>query len=57
MSLRSRIVFLVLTLIGTPSVARGAVTGWTDVVVRVYDANGALAGTNRAALDAARKAL
>jgi len=57
MSPRYRIVFLVLTLIGMPSVARGAVTGWTDVVVRVYDANGALAGTNRAALDAARKAL
>ena len=57
MSLRYRIVILVLMFVCVPSVGRGAVTGWTDVVVRVYDANGALAGTNRTALDAALKTL
>ena len=46
-----------LSLVLAPSVTHGAVTGWTDVVVRVYDANGMLAGTNRAALDHARKTL
>ena len=46
-----------LSLVLAPSVTHGAVTGWTDVVVRVYDANGVLAGTNRAALDHARKTL
>lgn len=40
-----------------PSMTDGAVTAWTAVVVRVYDANGALAGTNRQALDQARKTL
>jgi hypothetical protein len=35
----------------------GAVTAWTAVVVRVYDANGVMAGTNRQALDHARKTL
>jgi hypothetical protein len=46
-----------LSLVLAPSVTHGAVTGWTDVVVRVYDANGVLGGTNRAALDHARKTL
>ena len=46
-----------LSLVLAPSVTHGAVTGWTDVVVRVYDANGVLAGTNRAALAYARKTL
>jgi hypothetical protein len=57
MSARYIAVFVVLPLICTPSPTRGAVTAWTAVVVRVYDANGALAGTNRQALDHARKAL
>lgn len=46
-----------LSLVLAPSMTHGAVTGWTDVVVRVYDANGVMAGTNRAALDQARKTL
>jgi hypothetical protein len=40
-----------------PSTTDGAVTAWTTVVVRVYDANGALAGTNRQALEHARTTL
>jgi hypothetical protein len=50
-------VFVLLSVIGIPSVTRGAVTAWTAVVVRVYDANGVIAGTNRRALDQAGKAL
>ena len=40
-----------------PSTADGAVTAWTAVVVRVYDANGARGGANRQALDQARQTL
>jgi hypothetical protein len=40
-----------------PSVANGAVTAWTDVTVRIYDANGVITGTTRPALDHARKTL
>jgi hypothetical protein len=40
-----------------PSITCGAVTAWTDVVVRIYDAHGAVTGTNREALDRARKTL
>ena len=40
-----------------PSHVSGAVTGWTDVVVRLYDANSVVRGTNGAALDLAAKAL
>ena len=50
-------VLLTCALVVAPSIAHGAVTGWTDVVVRVYDANGVMAGTNRAALDYAKKTL
>ena len=57
MSARYIAVFVPLLLVCTPSPTRGAVTAWTTVVVRVYDANGVLAGTNRQALDHARKAL
>ena len=39
------------------SPAHGAVTGWSDVVVRVYDASGVMSGINLAALDEARKTL
>jgi hypothetical protein len=46
-----------LSLVLAPSMTHGAVTGWTDVVVRVYDANGVMAGTNQVALDLARKTL
>jgi hypothetical protein len=57
MSVRYIAAFVALPLICTPSPTRAAVTAWTDVVVRVYDANGVLTGTNRQALDQARKAL
>ena len=57
MSARYVAVFVPLLLTCTWSPARGAVTAWTAVVVRVYDANGVMAGTNRQALDQARKAL
>ena len=53
----SRVAFVTFSLILAPSMTHGAVTGWTDVVVRVYDANGVMAGTNQAALDQARKTL
>jgi hypothetical protein len=49
------LVLLSLTCAATP--ARGAVTAWTAVTVRVYDVNGVLAGTGRQALDQARQAL
>jgi hypothetical protein len=48
---------IVTLIICAPSPSAGAVTGWTDVVVRVYDASGALAGTNQTALDFARKTM
>jgi hypothetical protein len=48
---------VLFSLTCAPSSTDGAVTAWTAVVVRVYDANGALAGTNRQALDQARKTL
>jgi hypothetical protein len=57
MSVRFSRTVVTLSLILAPSVTHGAVTGWTDVVVRVYDANGVMAGTNLAALDQARKTL
>jgi hypothetical protein len=57
MPIRHIVVFVMLVTACAPSLALGAVTAWTDVVVRVYDANGAIAGTNRAALDQARKTL
>lgn len=50
-------VFVPLLLTCTSSPARGAATAWTAVVVRVYDANGVMAGTNRQSLDLAGKAL
>lgn len=50
-------VMVLLSLTCTPSPTHGAVTAWTAVVVRVYDANGVLAGTNGQALDQASKAL
>jgi len=56
MSARHVAVFVPLLLMCTSSPARGAVTAWTTVVVRVYDQNGVM-GTNRQALDQARKAL
>jgi hypothetical protein len=57
MSVRYLAGFVLLSVIVTPSLTRGAVTAWTAVVVRVYDANGVMAGTNRQALDQARTAL
>src|SRR5262245_61940245 len=51
------VVLGIAILICAPSPSAGAVTAWTDVVVRVYDASGALAGTNRTALDFARKTM
>jgi hypothetical protein len=57
MVLRQAVVVVVLSLIGMPAIADGAVTGWTDVVVRVYDVNREIAGTNHAALAFARKTL
>jgi len=55
MSHRYLVVLGIVTLVGLPSPSAGAVTAWTDVVVRVYDASGVLEGTNRTALDYARK--
>ena len=57
MSSRDIAVFVLSLLVGIPSPASGAVSAWTAVVVRVYDATGVMAGTNRQALDQARKAL
>ena len=57
MPIRYIVVLVIVVAVCAPSLARGAVTGWTDVVVRVYDANGVMAGTNQAALDQARKTL
>jgi hypothetical protein len=57
MSARYIAVLVPLLLVCTPSPMRGAVTAWTAVVVRVYDANGVIAGTSRQALDQARTAL
>jgi hypothetical protein len=57
MSARHVAVIVPLLLMCTPSPTRGAVTAWTDVVVRVYDAHSVMAGTNRQALDQARKVL
>lgn len=57
MSSRTSRALLTLSLVLAPSLTHGAVTGWTDVVVRVYDANGVMTGTNRAALDRAKKTL
>jgi hypothetical protein len=57
MSHRHIVVLGIVTLICAPSPSAGAVTGWTDVVVRVYDASGVLEGTNRTALDYARKTM
>jgi hypothetical protein len=50
-------VVVVMFVLGVPAIVHGAVTGWTDVVVRVYDANREMAGTNHAALDFAGKTL
>ena len=52
-----RYLLVILSLVISPSLAHGAVTSWTDIVVRVYDANGAMTGTNLAALEQAKKAL
>jgi len=57
MSFRYIAVFVLLSVTGTPSTTRGAVTAWTAVVVRVYDAHGVMAGTNRRALDQAHTVL
>jgi hypothetical protein len=51
------VVVVGLSLVCAPSLACGAVTAWTDVVVRVYDTSGVMAGTNQVALDLARKTL
>jgi hypothetical protein len=50
-------VLVMLSFACLPSITDGAVTGWTDVVVRVYDASGAIPGTDRTALTYARKTL
>jgi hypothetical protein len=50
-------VLVMLSFASPPSICDGAVTGWTDVVVRVYDASGAIAGTDTPALIYARRAL
>ena len=55
MSFRSRLVAIAVSLVLAPAVTHGAVTGWTDVVVRVYDTSRVMAGTNLAALDHRRK--
>jgi hypothetical protein len=52
-----RVLLVTLSLVLSPSIAHGAVTGWTAVVVRVYDVNGVMAGPNLAALDHAKKTL
>lgn len=52
-----RYVLVMLLLVLVPASAGAAVTGWTDVVVRVYDAKGVMTGANLAALDHARRAL
>lgn len=57
MLLRHPVVLAMLALASHAANARGAVTAWTDVVVRVYDANGVLAGTNAGALEHARTTL
>jgi hypothetical protein len=57
MSHRHLVVLGIVTLVCAPSPSAGAVTGWTDVVVRVYDASGVLTGTNRTALEFARKTM
>jgi hypothetical protein len=51
------VVVVGLSLVCAPSLACGAVTAWTDVVVRVYDTSGVMGGTNQAALDQVRKTL
>lgn len=57
MSHRHLVVLGIVTLVCAPSPSAGAVTGWTDVVVRVYDASGVLTGANRTALEFARKTM
>lgn len=57
MSSRYIAVCVVLSLTCTPLPMHGAVTAWTAVVVRVYDADGVITGTNRQALDHARQTL
>ena len=54
---RQIVVLSTFAWICTPVSARGAVTAWTDVVVRVYDVNAVLTGTNAIALDHARTTL
>jgi hypothetical protein len=51
------LVFAAISIGFWVSNAHGAVTAWTDVIVRVYDTSGVTDGTNRAALDEARKTL
>jgi hypothetical protein len=57
MVLRRVGVLVMLSVASLPSISTGAVTGWTDVVVRVYDASGAIAGADSSALTYAGKAL
>jgi hypothetical protein len=57
MVLRPVAVLVMLVFACLPSITDGAVTAWTDVVVRVYDASGAIAGTNHTALTYAGKTL
>jgi hypothetical protein len=57
MRVRHVLVISGVTLLLTPANARGAVTGWSDVTVRVYDTSGAITGTKDAALDFAGKTL
>jgi len=57
MFLRRVVGFALVSLTCAPSPVRGAVTVRTPVHVRVYDASGVFAGTNRQALDHARTIL
>jgi hypothetical protein len=54
---RYLLVVLVTSILFSPSPARGAVTAWTAVVVRVYDTSGTMSGTNKTALDLAKRTL
>jgi hypothetical protein len=57
MLLRHLAVLTMFALVPYAATAHGAVTAWTDVVVRVYDVNRVIAGTNARALEHARETL
>jgi hypothetical protein len=57
MHLRHALVIASASILVWPASGRGAVIGWTDVVVRVYDTNNVITGTNVGALDLASKTL